>query len=165
MLKKSHKKVRSKIYVGVAARANRQSGYEIRIFPAGRNYKLLQNGDQIVGGKSKAISALDERNKIRLAVEGRSVVAKVNGKRVASFEDDSPEQVVGRKTALIFGSMAKANKDGFGLFDSGQGLRPQSLGPEPPGPGPGARGPPDGTCGSRNLWSSLGLPAPRAPIE
>lgn len=116
--KKSNKRVRRSIYVGLAARANRKSGYEIRIFPKGKTFELLKNGVTVADGKNKAIAPLDKKNQLRLSTVGNDVVAKVNGKRLAKFEDRDSEEVVGRKTALAFGSEAKANKDGFGVFDS-----------------------------------------------
>jgi hypothetical protein len=118
VLKKTNKKVRSKVYVGLATRANRKSAYEVRIFPKGRTFELLKNGDEVAAGKNTAIKELDKRNQIRLSVDKGTVIAKVNGKRLAKFEDKSPEEVVGRKTAIGFGSVAKSNKDGFGLIDS-----------------------------------------------
>ncbi|HKJ35795.1 MAG TPA: hypothetical protein VKA36_04440 [Solirubrobacterales bacterium] len=117
VLKKTNKKVRDKVYVGVALRANRRSGYEIRVFPKGRRYELLKNGDAVRKGKNRDIKPLDKRNQIRLGVSRNTVVAKVNGKRVAKFTDKAAEEVSGRKTAVAFGSEAKANKDGFGIVD------------------------------------------------
>jgi|GEM_PF-3022323 hypothetical protein len=118
VLKKTNKKVRDKVYVGVAGRANRKSAYEVRVFPKGRTFALLKNGEEVAGGKNKSIAELDKRNLIRLSIDRGTVVAKVNGKRLAKFEDGSPEEVRGRKTAIGFGSVAKANKDGFGVIDS-----------------------------------------------
>jgi hypothetical protein len=117
VLKKTKKNVRDKVYVGLAARANRKSGYEFRIFPKGRRYELLKNGDTVAEGKNKLIKPLDKRNQMRLAVDRNTVIAKVNGKRAAKFTDRTAEEVGGRKTAIAFGSQAKANKDGFGVVD------------------------------------------------
>jgi hypothetical protein len=118
VLKKTNKKVRDKIYVGVAGRANRKSAYEVRVFPKGKTFQLLKNGEELAGGKNKSIAELNKRNLIRLSIDGGTVVAKVNGKRLAKFDDRSPEEVSGRRAAIGFGSVAKANKDGFGVVDS-----------------------------------------------
>lgn len=117
--KKTDKKVRDKVYVGVAARANKKSAYEVRVFPKGRNYELLKNGDEVDAGRSRAIKGLDEKNKLRLAVEGGSVEARVNGKAMASFDDQSAEEVRGRKTALAYGMKGGKNKkrEGFVRID------------------------------------------------
>ena len=42
VLKQTNKKVRSKVYVGVATRANRKSAYEVRIFPEGQDLRAAQ---------------------------------------------------------------------------------------------------------------------------
>lgn len=117
VLKKTDKKVRKNIYVGLASRANRKSGYEIRVFPKGRRFQLLKNGAVLAEGKNKAINALDKRNQLRLTTEGNTITAKANGKRLAKITDRAAEEVVGRKPALAFGSEARANKDGFGVID------------------------------------------------
>jgi hypothetical protein len=80
VLKKTNKKVRDKVYVGVAGRANRKSAYEVRVFPKGRTFALLKNGEEVAGGKNKSIAELDKRNLIRLSIDRGTVVAKVNGK-------------------------------------------------------------------------------------
>lgn len=117
VLKKTDKKVRDSVYAGVALRANRKTDYEVRVFPKGRRWQLLKSGLELDAGKEPAISALGEANRIRLGVDGDSVLAKVNGKTLATFRDRSPQEVSGQKTALTFGSEANSKKDGFGAFD------------------------------------------------
>lgn len=117
VLKKTDKKVRDSIYAGIALRANRRTDYEVRIYPKGRRWRLLKSGAELDAGKESAIEALNKKNKVRLGVDGDRVLAKVNGKTLATFKDRSPEEVSGQKTAVTFGSEAKANKDGFGVFD------------------------------------------------
>lgn len=124
VLKKTSKKVRSSVYAGVALRANRKSHYEVRIYPKGRRWALLKSGFELDSGKDSAIAALNKQNRIRLAVTGEKVVAKVNKTKLATFEDQSPKEVSGRKTALTFGSEAKSKKDGFGVFDKVKVLVP-----------------------------------------
>ena len=116
--KNTDKKVREKIYVGLAVRASRSSAYEVRVFPKGGSYVLLKSGAELDSGTSEAIEGLDKRNQIRLEVTGSTVVATVNGERLARFVDEAPEEVTGRKAAISFGSVAKSNKDGFGVVDS-----------------------------------------------
>jgi hypothetical protein len=124
VLKKTHKKVRRSVYVGVALRANRKSHYEVRIYPKGRRWQLLKSGQELDSGKDSAIAALNKKNRIRLAVTGATVLGKVNGTKLATFKDQSPKEVSGRKTALTFGSEAKSKKDGFGRFDKVRVLVP-----------------------------------------
>lgn len=116
--RKTHKRVQNKVYIGLAARANRKSAYEIRVFPKPRKFRLLKNGQNIARGTHKAIKPLNRNNLLRLSVERGVVTAKANGKRLAKFNDRAAEEVVGRKTALAFGSEAKANKPGIGVFDN-----------------------------------------------
>lgn len=122
--RKTNKKVRKRVYAGLAARANRKSAYEIRIFPKTRKFELLKNGVTVARGRHEEIKPLDRKNLLRLQTIKNTVTAKVNGKRLAKFQDRDAEEVVGRKTALAFGSEAKANKDGFGVFDSVRVLVP-----------------------------------------
>ncbi len=116
--RKTARKIRKHVYVGLALRANSKSSYEVRIFPKGRRFKLLKNGDAVAAGKNKAISPLDKRERIRLQAIDSNVIAKVNGKRLAKFHDNNPGQVKGRKTALTYGNESRAGKDGFGKFQN-----------------------------------------------
>jgi hypothetical protein len=121
---KTSKKIRKQAYVGLALRANSKSSYEIRIFPKGRKYKLLKNGDAVDAGKNKAINELDKRNRLRFEAIKSDVTAKVNGKRLAKFKDNDPGEVNGRKTAITFGSEARSNKNGYMVFQSVKGFVP-----------------------------------------
>ena len=116
--KKTNKKIRSQVYVGLQVRANARSSYEMRIFPKGRRFKVLKNGNELDSGKSKDINELSQKNRLKLEVNRSDLIAKVNGKLVGRFRDNNAEQVNGRKTALTFGSEARAKKDAYATFDS-----------------------------------------------
>lgn len=116
VLKETSKKVRADVYAGVALRANVKSAYELRVFPKGRRFVLLKNGGKIEEGKADDLNPLGKRNQLRLEASGGNITAAVNKKTVATFRDDDPAEVRGRKTALTFGSEARSNKDGYGLF-------------------------------------------------
>jgi hypothetical protein len=118
VLKKTNKKIRKDVYTGLAVRLDRRTSYEARVFPKGRRYQLLKNGDVVHEGKNSAIKALDDRNLIRLQVEDDTVLARVNGKRLSKLTDESPQEVSGRKTALTFGNEAKRKKTGYAVFDN-----------------------------------------------
>jgi hypothetical protein len=124
VLKKTDKKIRPEAYVGVALRANSKSSYEFRIFPKGGRYMLLRNGGEIAENKSKAIAPLNKKNKIQFSAIGGNVTAKVNGKKVATFKDDEPDEVRGTKAAIAFGSDSRSNKDGYMLFQNVKVLVP-----------------------------------------
>ena len=115
--KNTDKKIRSSVYVGVALRANARSAYELRVFPKGRKWQLLKNGNEVRGGREKAIKELGADNRIRLSTEGARVAARINGTAVGGFKDNSPEEVSGRKTAISFGTTRRSKKDGLGSFD------------------------------------------------
>ncbi len=116
--KKTSKKVRKQIYIGLAVRANAKSAYELRIFPKGRRWKLLKNGDAVDSGKNKKIAPLNKRERMRLQAIRSDVIARVNGQRLAKFHDNDPSEVRGRKTALTYGSEARSNKNGYGNFQN-----------------------------------------------
>jgi hypothetical protein len=116
VLKETSKKVRADIYAGVALRANSKSAYEVRVFPKGRRFVFLKNGGEVEEGKVKGLNPLGKRNQIQLEASGGNISARVNGKTVATFKDEDPAEVRGRKTGLTFGSEARSNKDGYGAF-------------------------------------------------
>jgi hypothetical protein len=117
VLKKSHKKARDGLYVGVAVRADKKLGYELRVFPKGRRWQLLRNGSVERKGRSKAINALGKANQVRVGVKGANVTSRVNGSKLGGFRDANPDPVRGRYTAVGFGNTTRTKKDGFGLFD------------------------------------------------
>lgn len=116
--KKTNKKIRKQVYVGLAVRANTKSAYELRIYPKGRRWKLLKNGDAVDSGKEKAIAPLNKRERMRIEAFKSDVTARVNGKTLAKFHDNSPDEVNGRKTAVTYGSEARSNKNGYGVFQN-----------------------------------------------
>jgi hypothetical protein len=122
--KATHRKIREKVYVGVALRANERSEYELRIFSKGRRWQLLKNGQVVGSGKEPAIEAIGKANKLRLAADGPRAVAKVNGKALTTFRDQDPEEVSGRKTAVTFGSTAKPKRDAAATFSAVKVLVP-----------------------------------------
>lgn len=115
--KNTDEKIRSSVYVGVALRANAKSAYELRVFPKGRRWQLLKNGNEVEGGREKSIKELGADNRLRLSADGSKIAARVNGAALATFRDDSPEEVSGRKSALSFGNTKSSKKDGLGTFD------------------------------------------------
>lgn len=116
--KATEKKVRKDVYVGVAVRADARGGYELRIFPKARRWQLLKSGQVLEEDREKSIEALDEKNRLQIAVVKNDVVAKVNGTRLAEFKDKNAEQVDGRKTAITFGDRKRSKKaEGVAFFD------------------------------------------------
>lgn len=118
VLKKTNKQHQRSTYVGVVLRTDGVAGYQLKVFPKTRRWEVLRNGSKLGSGREKAIDGLNKKNKLRLAVNGNKVVAKVNGATLVRAKDDKAGNVRGRKTALIFGSNTKSNKAAFGLFDN-----------------------------------------------
>lgn len=123
--KRTDRQIRDRVYVGAALRASRRSSYELRVFPKGRLWELLKNGEEVAGGRETEIGALGKANKIRFSVTGNTVLARVNGKTLERFKDQDPEQVSGRKVGLVYGSTAnRENAEGRGSFDKVRVLVP-----------------------------------------
>lgn len=116
--KATDKKVRETTYVGVTVRANRKEGYELRVFPKRRRWQLLKSGEVLQQNRNKVIEGLAKKNRLQISVEGDTVSAKVNRRKLASVRDRNAEQVGGRKTGLTFGNRKSAKKaKGKAFFD------------------------------------------------
>jgi hypothetical protein len=118
ILKKTDRKARPGAYVGVAVRAGKKSGYELRVFSKGRRWQLLRNGKRERAGRNKAIGALGEKNKLRIVVKGAAVSARANKAKLGGFKDPNRDGVNGRGTAVSYGSTVKSKKETHALFDS-----------------------------------------------
>jgi hypothetical protein len=118
ILKKTDKKPRNGAYVGVAVRAGKKSGYELRVFSKGRRWELLRNGSRERAGRSKAIAPIGKKNKLRIVVKAAAVSARVNKAKLGGFKDPNRDGVNGRGTAIAYGSTAKSKKDTYALFDT-----------------------------------------------
>ncbi len=116
--KATEDKVKKAVYVGVAVRANRKQGYELRIFPKAREWELRRNGDRIDGDRDKAIDGLAKKNRMQLQAIGSTVTAKVNGQRLIQYKDKKADDVGGRKNALVYGDRKQTRgATGEAFFD------------------------------------------------
>lgn len=116
--KKTDKKVRDSVYVGVAVRASRKENYELRIFPKARRWQLLKSGEVLGEDREKSIGGLEEKNRLEISAIGKTVVAKANGKKLTEFKDKNVEQVAGKGTGLTYGDRKKSKKaEGAAYFD------------------------------------------------
>lgn len=116
--KDTDKKVRKTMYVGVAVRASRKEGYELRVIPKARRFQLLKSGEVLEEGRVKSIDGMATKNRLQIGVERSTVTAKVNGKTVATLKDKNADQVNGRGTGLSFGNTGKSKKGlGVAFFD------------------------------------------------
>jgi hypothetical protein len=117
--KKTTKSLRKAAYLAVRVRLGRGDFYELQIRPRGRRYRVLRSPEKGVvseGGQSNAINPLKEQNRLQLQVKGARVKASVNGKRLVTVVDPSPEDVSGRRTAFGLGNRKNANGSIAGVF-------------------------------------------------
>ncbi len=102
--KKTDRAVFRRTYLGVAVRAARKQGYELRVFPRSKRWRLLKNGKMLERGRDrKLINGGHRKNVIKLQVRNETLVAMVNRKRLAKVHDAGAAEVGGRRTALVYG--------------------------------------------------------------
>lgn len=124
------KKLRNKAYVGVAARSSATAGYELRVRPYAGTWQLFRDAAGASGpvllrsGKGKFIRSGGKPNMLLLrafdfSTPTTNVLAKVNGKAVATFADSGTDQPDGRRSAVVTGIKGKGSGNGVvGIFDN-----------------------------------------------
>jgi hypothetical protein len=120
LLKQTSKRVRGGAYVAVAVRVSKNSAYELRIFPARKKYQLRRDpsGDRFPAkGSSSAIKGVNKPNVLSLKAVDDKVSARVNGSKLASVTDPSPNQVKGRKVEVAVGHKRKSGKAVLATLD------------------------------------------------
>jgi hypothetical protein len=122
LLKETPKSVRDGVYLGIAVRSAKDTGYELQVFPSEHKFKLVRRAgdkvDVLEKGGSKAIEGTNKSNNMLLSAVGSKVVAKVNGKRLAKVGDRSSGQVDGRKVEVMLGYKKKRAKPASATFDN-----------------------------------------------
>lgn len=108
VLSRTTKRLRAGAYLELALRVGGGGvGYYLHVYPKTKRFDF-HRGPRGAGfpvrGKSNAIKKLDQRNKLRLVAQGARVTAYVNGKELASVEDQNPGQVSGEKVRFAIGS-------------------------------------------------------------
>jgi len=120
VLKNTPKSLRAGTFLEISARAGGgDTGYKLQVFPQKKRFELKrepQGNGFPKRGKSDAIKGINERNSLRLALEGARVTAFVNGKEVAMVTDNNPGQVQGRKIRFAIGSQKESRKDVVATF-------------------------------------------------
>jgi hypothetical protein len=123
LLKDTPKKVRGRVYVGVAVRSAKDIGYQLQVFPSEHKFRLARragsdNVNILDKGANKAIKGVNKPNVLNLSVTGSQLAASVNGKRVAKVTDRNSSQVNGRKLEIMLGYAKKRKKPASATFDS-----------------------------------------------
>jgi hypothetical protein len=114
MTKATDKGVAKKTFVGVAIRANRKHGFQLRVFPKTGRWQIA--GDGILArGTSKLINRGNKRNRLELQSKGGTLTAKVNRKHLADVQ--AGDGASGRGTGLVYGIRKKSKGKGKGFFD------------------------------------------------
>jgi hypothetical protein len=120
LLKRTPKDARKSAFFEITVRAGgKGSGYSLRIFPQRQHFSLSRGPDGQgfpVSGKNKAIKKTNSRNKIELTATGAQIVARVNGKQLASVADTNPGAVEGRKVRFAIGNQKGKDSKTVGTF-------------------------------------------------
>ncbi len=121
LLKDTPKKVRDRVYVGIAVRSAKNSGYELQLYPSKHKFKLMRRTDAdkvgvMAKGGNKAIKGTNKPNSMKLSAVGSQVVARVNGKKLAKVGDRHSGQVDGRKLEVVLGYKKKRSKPASATF-------------------------------------------------
>jgi hypothetical protein len=123
LLKETPKSVRDGVYLGIAVRSAKDTGYELQVFPTEHKFRLVRRtggdkADLLAKGRNKAIDGTNKPNAMLISAVGSQVVAKVNGKRLAKVGDRNSGQVDGRKVEVMLGYKKKRTKPASATFDN-----------------------------------------------
>jgi hypothetical protein len=115
LLKATPKGIRDGAYLAVKVRSGKNSGYELRVFPTKHKFQLRrspQGGGSgfPARGSSSAVKGVNKPNVLRLKAVNGTVIARVNGKRVAHVVDTNPAEVDGRKLEVAIGHRRRRPK-------------------------------------------------------
>jgi hypothetical protein len=122
-------KLRSRAFVGVAARSSATAGYELRVFPAAGKWQVFRDpagaapAVLVKAGRSKAIQRKKPSALLLRAFDFNTatttVVAKVGAKPLHSFTDAAADAPDGRRSAVAVGVKGKGSGSGVtGIFDN-----------------------------------------------
>lgn len=123
LLKDTPKRVRDRVYVGVAVRSGKEKGYELQVFPTQHKFRLVRrassdNVNVLAKGGGKNIKGINKPNVLNLSARGSQLTAGVNGKRVAKVADRNSEQIDGRKLEIMLGYKKKRAQRAVATFDN-----------------------------------------------
>jgi hypothetical protein len=122
LLKETARGIRDGAYVAVGVRAGAEVGYELRVFPRTQKFQLRRfpaggGGDFPAKGHSGRIKGGGKSNILRIDAVGDTVIARVNGKKLAQATDNNAAEVSGRKVQFMLGQKKHTSKPTFAVFD------------------------------------------------
>jgi hypothetical protein len=118
--KSTPKSIARKTYFSVTLRDGSGGLYEFRVYPALRRYSLGREPDGNgfpVEGRDRSIGKPGDRNFIRLEVDGDTIKAKVNKKRLDPVTDQNASELAGRRMTVTFGVEGKSSDPVGGWID------------------------------------------------
>ncbi len=116
-------KLSRRIYTGIAVRQSDNAGYVLRVYPVARRWQVFRDakgssGQTLLGsGSAKFIRPVGKRNNLLLRAfdygsDSVTLLAEVNGKKVLSQKDSSPDKPDGRRNVVILGARGKTRARG-----------------------------------------------------
>jgi hypothetical protein len=123
--KSTEEKIQKNVFVGVTVRANKDAGYQLRVFPKKQTWELRRRptgtGFPIASqGKDETINPVGKKNTIRVRMFGDVLTASINGKKVVNnFNDPNPtSEVKGRRTFVSLGNTKQKKGQAAGFIDN-----------------------------------------------
>jgi hypothetical protein len=122
--KSTEERIQKHVFVSVSVRANKDSGYQLRVFPKKQTWEVRRKpngtGFPIASqGTDDAINPVGKKNAIRIRAFGDLITASINGKKVVTeFKDPNPSgDVKGRRTFVSVGNNKKKKGKAAGFID------------------------------------------------
>ncbi len=123
--KSTEEKIQKNVFVGVTVRANKDAGYQLRVFPKKQTWEVRRKpsgtGFPIASqGQEPEINPVGKKNTIRIRMFGDLLTASINGKKVVdNFKDPNPtSDVNGRRTFVSVGNTQKKKGKAAGFIDN-----------------------------------------------
>jgi hypothetical protein len=120
----TEEKIQKNVFVGLTVRANKDAGYQLRVFPKKQTWEVRRKpgdtGFPITSqGKDTAINPVGKKNVIKLRVFGDLITATINGKKIVDgFKDPgNTSDVKGRRTFVLLGNTKSKKGQAQGFID------------------------------------------------
>jgi hypothetical protein len=115
------RRLRTSVATGVALRSGDDGSYGLAVYQGRKSWYLTRTTASgpatLERGRLNSIRSIGRLNRLSLRAFGPRIVASINGKVVATYDDSSPGDVSGQDAALILAS-GRSAKDAVASFDS-----------------------------------------------